>query len=132
MTGGEKVLIVDDEDDIRELARISLERVGGLEVVVASSGEEGVAMATSEQPDAVLLDAMMPGIDGPQTLERLKANAATAQIPVVFLTGSVQEFERDRFTALGAVAILPKPFDPMTLAKDLRACLGWPDSAGRD
>ena len=132
MTGGEKVLIVDDEDDIRELARISLERVGGLEVVVASSGEEGIAMATAEQPDAVLLDAMMPGIDGPQTLERLKANAATAQIPVVFLTGSVQEFERDRFTALGAVAILPKPFDPMTLAKDLRACLGWPDSGSPD
>jgi CheY-like chemotaxis protein len=126
MTGGEKVLIVDDEDDIRELARISLERVGGLDVVVASSGEQGIAMATSEQPDAVLLDAMMPGIDGPQTLERLKANAATARIPVVFLTGSVQEFERDRFTALGAVAILPKPFDPMTLADDLRACLGWP------
>jgi CheY-like chemotaxis protein len=132
MTGGEKVLIVDDEDDIRELARISLERVGGLEVVVASSGERGIAMATSEQPDAVLLDAMMPGIDGPQTLERLKANAATARIPVVFLTGSVQEFERDRFMALGAEAILPKPFDPMTLAKDLRACLGWPDSGSRD
>jgi CheY-like chemotaxis protein len=124
--GGQKVLIVDDEDDVRELARISLERVGGLEVVVASSGEEGIAVAAAEQPDAVLLDAMMPGIDGPQTLERLKADAATAQIPVVFLTGSVQEFERDHFMSLGAKAILPKPFDPMTLANDLRACLGWP------
>jgi CheY-like chemotaxis protein len=126
MSPAQKVLIVDDEDDIRELARISLERVGGLQVVVASSGEEGIAVATREQPDAVLLDAMMPGMDGPETLERLKADAATAPIPVVFLTGSVQEFERDRFMSLGAEAILPKPFDPMTLANDLRACLGWP------
>jgi len=100
--------------------------VGGLQVVVASSGEDGIAVAATEQPDAVLLGAMMPGMDGPETLERLKADAATAPIPVVFLTGSVQEFERDRFMSLGAEAILPKPFDPMTLANDLRACLGLP------
>ena len=125
MSESQKVLIIDDEDDIRELARISLERVGGLRVIVASSGEQGIAFAAAEQPDAVLLDAMMPGIDGPQTLERLKADPATAQIPVVFLTGSVQEIERERFLGLGARAILAKPFDPMTLAQDLRACLGW-------
>lgn len=125
MSQSQKVLIVDDEDDIRELARISLERVGGMQVVVASSGEEGIALAASEQPDAIVLDAMMPGMDGPQTLERLKADSGTAAIPVVFLTGSIQEAERDRFTGLGALGVLPKPFDPMQLAAQLRECLGW-------
>jgi CheY-like chemotaxis protein len=119
------VLIVDDEEDIRELVRISLERVGGLEVLSASSGEEGITVALAEHPDAILLDAMMPGLDGPQTLERLKANGATAAIPVVFLTGSVQEIEREGFMSLGAAGILPKPFDPMKLAEQLRSCLGW-------
>lgn len=125
MSESQKVLIVDDEDDIRELARISLERVGGLHVIAASSGQEGLRLAEEEQPDAVLLDAMMPGMDGPATLQELKANGATAQIPVVFLTGSVQSVERDRFRALGAAGILAKPFDPMTLAQKLRDCLGW-------
>lgn len=119
------VLIVDDEDDIRELARISLERVGGLKVLAAGSGEEGITVAREAQPDAILLDAMMPGLDGPQTLGRLKGDAATAAIPVVFLTGSVQEAERANFTALGAVGILAKPFEPMKLAEQLRTCLGW-------
>jgi two-component system OmpR family response regulator len=123
MSEPQKVLIIDDEDDIRELARISLERVGGLNVVAASSGQEGLALAASERPDAILLDAMMPGMDGPQTLERLKADPATADIPVVFLTGSVQAVEKERFRSIGAVGILGKPFDPMRLADDLRACL---------
>lgn len=126
MSDPQKVLIIDDEDDIRELARISLERVGGLRVVAAASGHEGLALAAAERPDAILLDAMMPGIDGPQTLERLKHDAATSAIPVVFLTGSVQTAERDRFRALGAAGCLAKPFDPMTLADQLRDCLGWP------
>jgi CheY-like chemotaxis protein len=125
MSEAQKVLIIDDEEDIRELARISLERVGGLEVLAAASGAEGLELAASEQPDAIVLDAMMPGMDGPATLTKLKANDATEQIPVVFLTGSVQEVERDRFMSLGAVGLLPKPFDPMRLADDLRACLGW-------
>ena len=125
MSESQKVLIVDDEDDIRELARISLERVGGLRVVVASSGQEGLQLAAAEQPDAIVLDAMMPGMDGPQTLEALKADPGTAHIPVVFLTGSVQAADRDRFMTLGAVATLIKPFDPMKLADQLREALGW-------
>lgn len=125
MSEPQKVLVVDDEDDIRELARISLERVGGLYVITASSGEEGLRMAEAEQPDAVLLDAMMPGLDGPGTLQRLKAKEATAEIPVVFLTGSIQAIERERFRELGAVGILAKPFDPMNLATQVRECLGW-------
>ena len=125
MSEAQKVLIVDDEDDIRELARISLERVGGLRVVAASSGERGLELAESEEPDAIVLDAMMPGMDGPATLQRLKADPATEAIPVVFLTGSVQEVERERFLSLGAAGILAKPFDPMQLANELRAVLGW-------
>jgi CheY-like chemotaxis protein len=125
MSESQKVLIVDDEDDIRELARISLERVGGLRVVAAASGEEGLTLAVSEQPDAILLDAQMPGLDGPSTLQRLKGDPQTEPIPVVFLTGSVQAVEMNRFKDLGAVGVLPKPFNPMGLADDLRACLGW-------
>ena len=127
MSESHKVLIVDDEDDIRELARIALERVGGLRVVAAGSGEEALALAASEQPDAILLDAHMPGIDGTQTLERLRADPATAAIPVAFLTGSVQMAEMEQFKSLGAVAVLPKPFDPMTLAKQLARAVGWDD-----
>lgn len=119
------VLIVDDEEDVRELARISLERIGGLRVIAASSGEEGLALAASEHPDAIILDAMMPGLDGPSTLARLKADPDTASIPVAFLTGSVQAVEQQRFTELGAIATLPKPFDPMTLANLVREKFGW-------
>lgn len=125
MSEAQTVLVVDDEEDIRELARISLERVGGLRVVAASSGQEGVDLAVAERPDAILLDAHMPGMDGIQTLERLKGNPETAAIPVLFLTGSVQPAERARFERLGAAGMLPKPFDPMSLASDLRARLGW-------
>lgn len=125
MSEPQTVLIIDDEEDIRELARISLERVGGLRVLAAATGPEGLEVAASAQPDAIVLDAMMPGMDGPETLRQLKADSATEQIPVVFLTGSVQEAERDRFKSLGAVGLLPKPFDPMKLAEDLRSCLGW-------
>ena len=125
MSEPQKVLIVDDEDDIRELARISLERVGGLRVIVASSGSEGVELARAEQPDAILLDAQMPGMDGPATLAQLKGDEATSAIPVVFLTGSVQQAERERFKSLGAHGLLAKPFDPMELADQVRSCLGW-------
>lgn len=125
MSESQTVLIVDDEEDIRELARISLERVGGLQVIAAGSGEQALELARSERPDAILLDAMMPGMDGPATLERLKADPDTAAIPVVFLTGSVQDVERERFLGLGALGLMPKPFDPMKLADEVRACLGW-------
>lgn len=125
MSEPHKVLIVDDEEDIRELASISLERVGGLRVVIACSGQEALELARSERPDAILLDAHMPGLDGPATLERLKADPETEPIPVVFLTGSVQAPEMDRFKVLGAVGVLPKPFDPMQLASQLRECVGW-------
>ena len=119
-----KVLIVDDEPDIRRIARLGLTRVGGMEVVEATNGIEALAKAKDEKPDAVLLDVMMPGLDGPSTLARLREDPATAGVPVVFLTAKAIAAEVDRLKSLGAAGVLTKPFDPMTLARDLRACLG--------
>jgi CheY-like chemotaxis protein len=119
-----KVLIVDDEDDIRKIARLSLGRVGGMEVVEATNGADGVRKAEAERPDAILLDVMMPGLDGPATLLMLRAGEATAKIPVIFLTAKAMSSELERLRALGAVAVLTKPFDPMKLPSQLMAALG--------
>jgi two-component system, OmpR family, response regulator len=118
-----KVLIVDDEPDIRRIARLSLARLGGMEVIEAANGDEALAEARSERPDAILLDVMMPGRDGPSTLAALHADPGTAGIPVVFLTAKAMTAELDRLRSLGAVGVLTKPFDPMTLAADLRSAL---------
>jgi CheY-like chemotaxis protein len=119
-----KVLIVDDEPDIRRIARLGLSRVGKMDVVEASNGAEGLLRAKEERPDAVLLDVMMPTMDGPTTLARLREDPATAGIPVVFLTAKAIAAEVDRLKSLGAAGVLTKPFDPMSLARDLRAALG--------
>jgi CheY-like chemotaxis protein len=118
-----KVLIIDDEDDIRRIARLSLSRVGGMEVVEASNGSDGIREAEAGLPDAILLDMMMPGMDGPATLAALRANVLTGTIPVVFLTAKAQSSEIDRLLTLGAKGVLTKPFDPMTLPDLLRATL---------
>jgi CheY-like chemotaxis protein len=119
-----KVLIIDDEDDIRRIARLSLTKLGKMEVVEASSGLEGVRRAAEEKPDAILLDVMMPGLDGPGTLAALRSNPATAGIPVVFLTAKAMASEVERLKDLGAKAVLTKPFDPLALAGQVRAGLG--------
>ena len=120
-----RVLIIDDEDDIREVAQVSLELVGGWEVLTASSGTEGIQRAQAEQPDAILLDVMMPGLDGPTTFERLQADPSTRGIPVLLLTAKVQSAERARFDSLGVQGVLSKPFDPMKLASQVAESLGW-------
>ncbi|MBV8518026.1 MAG: response regulator [Acidobacteria bacterium] len=116
-----KVLVIDDEDDARYIARVSLGRVGGMNVVEAANGADGVARAAAEQPDCILLDLMMPGMDGAATLRALQANDATAAIPVVFLTANAIASEVEMLRKLGARGVLLKPFDPMALAGDLRA-----------
>ncbi len=123
-----RILIVDDEDDIREVAALSLETIGGFQVISASSGMSAIAIAAEQQPDAVLLDVMMPDMDGPTTFRKLQAQPSTAHIPVVFLTAKVQPSERARFASLGAAAVLSKPFDPLTLSSELAHALGWPTS----
>lgn len=120
-----RILIIDDEDDIREVAALSLETVAGWEVMVASSGAQGLARAATYQPDAILLDVMMPGMDGPATFRELQKNPATAHIPVMLLTAKVQATDRSRFADLGVKAVLVKPFDPMGLSQQVAEILGW-------
>jgi len=120
-----KILIIDDEDDIREVAALSLESVAGWEVIKASSGAQGLARAEEYQPDAILLDVMMPGMDGPTTFLELRKNQATAGIPVLLLTAKVQGTDQRRFADLGVEAVLFKPFDPLTLSTQIAAALGW-------
>lgn len=118
-----RVLIIDDEADIRRVARLSLARIGGMDVLDAASGAEGTQKAAAEAPDAILLDVMMPGLDGPATLHALRADPRTAGIPVVFLTAKAMPDEVARLLALGVRGVLSKPFDPMTLPAQLRAAL---------
>jgi CheY-like chemotaxis protein len=120
-----RVLVIDDEADIRAVSRLSLERVRGWQVLTSSSGGEGIELASRERPDAILLDAMMPAMDGVATLRRLKETPETEEIPVLFLTAKLQAAERRRYLDLGAEGVLAKPFDPMTLADQVAAALGW-------
>lgn len=110
-----KILYVEDEPDIQTVARMALEMVGGFELECCSSGSEAVAKGPGFAPDLVLLDVMMPGMDGPSTLAELRKLPALAAVPVVFMTAKVQPSEIARFKELGAVEVIPKPFDPMTL-----------------
>lgn len=122
-----RILIIDDEDDIRQVAAMSLETVAGWDVVTASSGAQGVRRAQVEQPDAILLDVMMPGMDGPTTFLELRKEPQTANIPVILLTAKVQGPDQKRFASLGVSGVLFKPFDPMTLAQQMSDALGWKD-----
>ena len=118
-----KVLLVDDEDDIRTIGQLSLSRVGGWQTVLAASGAEAVTKAAAEQPDLILLDVMMPGMDGPTTLGQLRAQAATARTPVIFMTAKIQKQEVARYLELGAVGVIGKPFDPMALPAEIKKLL---------
>jgi CheY-like chemotaxis protein len=118
-----KVLLVDDEEDIRTIGQLSLNRVGGWQTVLATSGTEAISKAASEQPDLILLDVMMPGMDGPTTLGQLRAQAATAKTPVIFMTAKVQKQEVARYLELGAAGVIGKPFDPMTLPAEIKKLL---------
>jgi CheY-like chemotaxis protein len=118
-----KLLLIDDEDDIREVATMTLETMADFEVVTASNGLAGVEKAVAERPDAILLDVMMPGLDGPAVFERLRQSAITRSIPVIFMTAKVQAGDRKRLADLGARGIIAKPFDPMTLSEEVLALL---------
>jgi CheY-like chemotaxis protein len=119
------VLLIDDEPDIREIVQLSLATMGGWEVLSAGGGAEGVALAAEHGPDAILLDVMMPELDGPATLEALRAREETRTIPVLFMTAKAQAGELTRYASLGVAGVIPKPFDPMTLHERVAAALGW-------
>jgi CheY-like chemotaxis protein len=116
-----RILHVDDEPDIREVVEISLGLDPSFATRSCSSGEEALVVAIDWQPDIILCDVMMPVMDGPATLMRLRENALTASIPVIFMTARAQTRELDRFRSLGALGVIPKPFDPMTLAASVRS-----------
>jgi two-component system OmpR family response regulator len=118
-----KVLIIDDEEDVRYIVQMSLGRVGAMTVVEATSGEQGIALAKSEQPSFILLDMMMPGMDGAAVFRALRAAPETAAIPVVFLTAKAMVSEIQRLKDLGAKGVVVKPFDPLTLAGQIKAIL---------
>lgn len=118
------VLHVDDEDDIREVAAFALELDPGISLTSAASGQAALSVLDGGlRPDVILLDVMMPHLDGPGTLGRLRQRPEHVQTPVIFMTARAQSGEVDHYRTLGALDVIIKPFDPMTLAKDVRAIL---------
>ena len=113
------ILYVDDEPDIREVVQMSLSLADGVEVHTADSGKRALEILPLLRPDLVLLDVMMPTLDGPGTLQRMRENPATARVPVVFMTAKAMPQEIARFIELGAVAVIAKPFDPMRLSEQV-------------
>ena len=119
------VLLIDDDDHIREVTQTGLELTAGWHVLAASSGEEGVTRAVEEGPDAILLDVTMPGMDGPTTVGMLRTNDATKHIPVILLTGRFRVGDGRSFAALSISGVIAKPFDPVTLDVQVSRILGW-------
>jgi len=118
------VLHVDDEPDIREVAAFSLELDSDIALTTAESGEAALTLLEGGfRPDVILLDVMMPRLDGPGVLARLRSLPGLADTPVIFMTARVQASERDRYLDLGAIGVITKPFDPMTLASQVRDLL---------
>jgi len=117
--GLKTILYVDDEPDIRQVVELSLGLVEGLTVHTCDSGERALQEIPALKPDLVLLDVMMPGVDGPTTLGRMRADPGMSQIPVVFMTAKAMPQEVTRFKQLGAAAVIAKPFDPMRLGEQV-------------
>lgn len=114
------ILMVEDEPDIQTIARLALESLGGFTVHICSSGQEAIEKAPLINPDLILLDVMMPGIDGPTTLRELRKLESLGQTPIIFMTAKVQPQEIEDYKKLGAMDVIAKPFDPMTLADNVR------------
>ena len=118
-----KVLIIDDEEDVRYIVRMSIGRGGGFVVLEAERGSEGIAIAKSDLPDVILLDLMMPGVDGVAVFRELSTTPETAAIPVIFLTAAAMDHEVQRLYKLGAKGVIRKPFDPLTLGMRITSIL---------
>lgn len=120
-----RILIIDDEADIRVIAKASLQITRNWDVIVAASGEEGMILAHAKQPDAILLDVMMLGMNGLDTLQALKSNPVTQPIAVILLTATVKVATQQQYAQLGAKAVIIKPFDPGRLAEQIETALEW-------
>ena len=122
-----RILIIDDDHRIREVTKLTLELMAEWEVLTASSGSEGLALAETALPDAILLDVMMPDLDGIETLRNLRANSLTQYVPVLLLTAKAQTNEQQQLVNLGVARIISKPFDPLTLPTTISEALSWLD-----
>ena len=120
------ILVIDNEPSIQEVTQICLETVAGWDVLTASSGREGIEKAGHALPDAILLDVMMPDMDGLTTFQHLQADPAIRSIPVILLTAKLQAIDRRHYETLGLKAAIAKPFDPLQLASQIATILDWP------
>lgn len=120
-----RILLIDDEEGLREIIQVTLEAMGGWTVIAVDSGLAGLNKAESEQPDAILLDMMMPDLDGIETLNQLRSNPCTHDIPVIFLTAKIQDGDRRQFVNLGAKGVIIKPFRAIELVEQIQQILGW-------
>ncbi len=120
-----RILIIDDEYDIRAVAELTLKALAGWEVVLAESGTAGLAQAIHTQPDAILLDVMMPDMDGITTFHALQTHPQTQAIPVILMTAKTQAADRRQFAALGIAAVISKPFKATQLPAQIATALGW-------
>lgn len=127
-----QVLVVDDEADIRAIIQGCLEDIAGWDVLVASNGEQGISLATTKQPDGILMDVSMPGMGGLEALQKLKQNPITCTIPVALLTAKVLTEEQEHFAHLNIEGLIMKPFDPMTLVDQIIQIFGWSTSLTSD
>jgi CheY-like chemotaxis protein len=118
-----RVLLVDDEEDIRKVGKLSLEAVGHFETTLATSAREGIEAAKSDRPDLILMDMMMPGMDGLAALAEIRATPELDGVPVLFMTAKVQRSEVALYVKRGAAGVIAKPFDPMTLPDEIRKIL---------
>jgi len=124
-----RLLVIDDEDDIRDVASVTLELTRGWTIESAGCGARGIELARSFRPDAILLDVMMPDLDGPATFRLLQSLGDTRHIPVIFLTAKVQPADLRKFTQLGVRGVIAKPFDPLKLAAEIAELLDWKEDA---
>lgn len=120
-----RILVIDDDDDVREVAAMALETAGDYDILTADNGRTGLAQAVRQQPDLILLDVMMPELDGPSTFRLLRQSDVTRTIPVIFLTAKVQAADRRSLTSLGANGLISKPFDPLRLADQVAEIASW-------
>jgi CheY-like chemotaxis protein len=120
-----KVLVIEDEDGLREIIQFSLEAVAGWEAICAASGQEGIAIAQAELPDAILLDVMMPEMDGIETLKHLRVDARTQNIPTIFLTAKARGSEQQQFMELGVLGVITKPIKAQDLVEQIESILNW-------
>jgi CheY-like chemotaxis protein len=125
------VLLVDDDEDLRLIGKMALSDVGGWTTLLAAGGPEAIECAARERPDVILLDMMMPDMDGAAVMSELRGTVTTADIPVIFMTAKIQRHEVEEYLALGAAGVIGKPFDPLMLAEQVRGILDGMAADGR-